>query len=146
MIDFAGDKLSYVFTVTGELIFCPVPVYVLPFSGDSYVEAKPNVTLPHLVKALNNCLCFLGGAPLNLISDNMRQVVTKSCRYEPVFTDMILTWARHNNIQLKDARVRASRNKPHVENEVKITYSRIYAPLIKFITPSMSLTAPFSDY
>lgn len=59
----------------------------------------------------------------------MRQVVTKSCRYEPVFTDMILAWAQHNNIHLKAARVRAPRDKAHVENEVKITNSRIYAPL-----------------
>ncbi|WP_207515241.1 IS21 family transposase [Longitalea luteola] len=129
MIDFAGDKLSYLHLSTGELIFCPVLVRVLPFSGYSYVEALPNASLPQLVKALNNCLRFLGGAPLNLIFDNMRQVVTKSCRYEPVFTDMILAWAQHNNIDLKTDRVRAPRDKAHVENEVKITYSRIYSPL-----------------
>jgi transposase len=129
MIDFAGDKLSYVDRETGERIDCPVLVCVLPFSGYSYVEALPNATLPQLVKALNNCLRFFGGAPLNLITDNMRQMVTKACRYEPVFTDMILSWAQHNNIHLKAARVRTPRDKPHVENEVKITYSRIYAPL-----------------
>jgi transposase len=113
----------------------------------SYVEALPNATLPQLVKALNNCLRFLGGAPLNLISDNMRQIVTKSCRYEPVFTDMILAWAQHNSIHLKTARVRAPRDKPHVENEVKITYARIYAPLRdKVYHSSMNLTAPFSGY
>lgn len=129
MIDFAGDKLSYVDPCTGELFLCPVLVCVLPFSGYSYVEALPNATLPQLVKALNNCLRFMGGAPLNLLSDNMRQVVTKSCRYEPVFTNMILAWAQHNSIHLKTARVRSPRDKPHVENEVKITYARIYAPL-----------------
>jgi transposase len=129
MIDFTGDKLSYIYLSTGELIFCPVLVCVLSFSGYSYVEAWPNATLPQLVKALNNCLRFLGGAPLNLKSDNMWQVVTKSCRYEPVFTDIILAWAQHNIIHLKAARVRAPRNNAHVENEVKITYSRIYAPL-----------------
>jgi transposase len=136
MIDFAGDKLYYVDPCTGEQILCPVLVCVLPFSGYSYVEALPNATLPQLVKALNNCLRFMGGAPLNLISDNMRQVVTKSCRYEPVFTDMILAWAQHNSIHLKAARVRSPRDKPHVENEVKITYARIYAPLRDKIIPS----------
>lgn len=129
MIDFAGDKLYYVEPGTGEQILCPVLVCVLLFSGYSYVEALPNATLPQLVKALNNCLRFMGGAPMNLIPDNMRQVVTKSCRYEPVFTDMILAWAQHNSIHLKAARVRSPRDKPHVENEVKITYARIYAPL-----------------
>lgn len=129
MIDFAGDKLFYIDRQTGERIDCPVLVCVLPFSGYSYVEALPNASLPQLVKALNNCLRFFGGAPMNLITDNMRQMVTKTCRYEPVFTDMILAWSQHNSIHLKAARVRAPRDKPHVENEVKITYSRIYAPL-----------------
>lgn len=59
MINFAGDKLFYV----DELIPCPVLVYVLPFSGYSYVEALPNASLPQLVKVLNNCLRFFGGAP-----------------------------------------------------------------------------------
>jgi transposase len=129
MIDFAGDKLPYTDPLSGELIYCPVLVCVLPFSGYSYVEALPNASLPQLVKALNNCLRYFGGAPVNLITDNMRQMVTKSCRYEPVFTDLILAWAQHNNIHLKAARVRSPRDKPHVENEVRITYSRIYAPM-----------------
>lgn len=129
MIDFAGDKLSYTDRTTGEVIYCQVLVCVLPFSGYSYVEALPNATLPQLVKGLNNCLRFFGGAPLVLIADNMKQVVTKSCKYEPLFTHMITDWSLHNKIHLKAARVRKPRDKPHVENEVKITYNRIYAPL-----------------
>jgi hypothetical protein len=42
---------------------------------------------------------------------------------------MISAWALHNNIHLVAARVRKPRDKAHVENEVKIAYSRIYAPL-----------------
>lgn len=129
MIDFAGDKLYYVDPIKDDAIPCPVLVCVLPFSGYSYVEALPDASLPQLVKALNNALRFFAGAPSNLITDNMRQMVTKACRYEPVFTDFIQQWAQHNNIHLKAARVRSPRDKAHVENEVKITYSRIYAPL-----------------
>jgi hypothetical protein len=66
---------------------------------------------------------------MSLLTDNMKQYVTKSCRYEPLFTDMILAWSQHNNIHLKATRVREPRDKPHVENEVKVTYSRIYAPM-----------------
>ncbi len=107
MIDFAGDKLYYPDPGNKELITCPVLVCVLPFSGYSYVEALPNASLVQLVKALNNCLRFFGGSPLNLITDNMRQMVTRSCRYEPLFTDLVLAWAQHNNIHLKAARVRS---------------------------------------
>jgi transposase len=42
---------------------------------------------------------------------------------------MISAWALHNGIHLLVARVRKPRDKAHVENEVKIAYSRIYAPL-----------------
>lgn len=141
MIDFAGDKLYYTDADSGELIPCPVLVCVLPFSGYSYVEALPNASLPQLVKALNNCLRFFAGAPMSLLTDNMKQMVTKSCKYEPVFKQMIPAWSQHNNIHLKAARVRSSRDKAHVENEVKITYSRIYAPMRnKCITLLMNST------
>jgi hypothetical protein len=84
MIDFAGDKMSYVDRSTGELIFCPVLVCVLPFSKYTFAIALADATIPQVIKALNSCLQYLGGVPLSLKTDNMKQVVTKSCRYEPV--------------------------------------------------------------
>lgn len=59
----------------------------------------------------------------------MRQWVSKSCKYEPAFTDMLETWANHNNIALLAARPYKPKDKPTVENNVKITYRRIYAAL-----------------
>jgi transposase len=129
MVDFAGDHICYVERESGELISCPVLVCVLPFSGYSYVEALANASLPQVVKALNACLDYLGGVPLQLKSDNMKQLVHKSCRYEPVFTEMIQQWALHNQMGLLAARVRKPKDKAAVENEVKLTYQRIYAPL-----------------
>lgn len=129
MIDFAGDRLHVTEPSTEKKIPCQVLVCVLPFSGYSYVKALPNATIPWLVKALNDCILYFGGAPQSLKCDNMRQAVTKACKYEPQFTEMIRNWALHNNIYLQAARVRKPRDKAHVENEVKITYSRIYAPL-----------------
>jgi transposase len=59
----------------------------------------------------------------------MRQWVSKSCKYEPVFTEMLEQWANHNNIALLAARPYKPKDKPSVENNVKITYRRIYAGL-----------------
>lgn len=128
-VDFAGDMLHYVDPCTGELIACPVYVAVLPFSGYGYVEALPDAKLPQVVKALNHTLDYFGGIPLSVKSDNMRQWVSKSCKYEPAFTDMLETWANHNNIALLAARPYKPKDKPSVENNVKITYRRIYAAL-----------------
>ncbi len=76
---------------------------VIPFSGYGYVEALPNATLPQVLRALYNCLDYFGGAP----------------------------WANHNNIALLASRPAKPKDKPSVENTVKITYQRIYAPLRK---------------
>lgn len=103
-VDFAGDELHYVDPATGEAIKCPVFVAVLPFSGYSYVEALSNAKLPQVVSALNHALEYFGGAPLAAKSDNMKQWVSKSNRYEPVFTGMLEQWANHNQIALLAAR------------------------------------------
>lgn len=103
-VDFAGDVLHYVDPSTTELVACPVYVAVLPFSGFGYVEALPDAKLPQVIKALNHTLDYFGGVPLSVKSDNMRQWVSKSCKYEPAFTDMLESWANHNNIALLAAR------------------------------------------
>jgi transposase len=129
MIDFAGDKLSYVDRDSGEIISCPVLVAVLPYSGYSYAIALANATLPQVVKGLNQCLRYFGGVPYSLKCDNMKQIVSRSCRYEPVFTEVIQQWALHYQISLVAARPGKPKDKALVENEVKLTYQRIYAPL-----------------
>jgi len=128
-VDFAGDKLHYVDLSTGEFIECPVFIGVLPFSSFDYVEALHNATLPQVLKALNNALDYFGGVPLSVKSDNMRQWVSKSCRYEPTFPEMLEQWAGHNHIALLAARPYKPRDKPSVENGVIIAYRRIYAQL-----------------
>lgn len=137
-VDFAGDPLYYVDPSSGEIIACPVFVGVLPFSGLSYVEALPNAKLVQVVKALNNTVEFFGGVPLSVKSDNMKQWVTKSCKYEPVFTEMLEQWSNHNNIALLAARPYKPKDKPSVENNVKITYRRVYALLRNDIFHSLA--------
>jgi len=129
MVDFAGDKMSYVNKATGEVISCPVLVCVLPFSKYTFAMALPDATTPQVIKGLNCCLQYFEGVPLSLKTDNMKQVVTKSCRYEPLFSEVLQQWSLHNNITLLATRVAKPKDKGAVENEVKIAYQRIYAPL-----------------
>lgn len=129
LVDFAGDSMSYVDKDSGEVIYCPVLVCVLPYSGYSYVVALANAQMPLLISALNDCLAFMGGVALNLKSDNMKQIVQKSCRYEPVFTELMQQWALHCKVTLLASRVRKPRDKAPVEAEVNRAYQRIYAPL-----------------
>jgi len=126
-IDFAGSKLHYIDKESGEVIQCPVLIGVLPFSGYSFVQALPNATLPQVLKALNNMLDYFGGVPLNILSDNMKQWVSRTCKYEPKFPDMLEQWAVHNHIGLLATRPGKPKDKASVENQVLITYRRIYA-------------------
>ena len=59
----------------------------------------------------------------------MKQIVTKANRYEPIFSEALKQWALHYNITLLATRVAKPKDKGAVENEVKIAYQRIYAPL-----------------
>ena len=128
-IDFAGKKLCYVDKYSGEIIECPVLVCVLVFSGYTYVEALPDASMVQVVAALNRCMAYFGGVPLHVVSDNMRQTVKSSNRYEPAFTELIDQWSIYYNTAFLAARVRKPRDKATVEKAVDIAYKRIYAPL-----------------
>lgn len=128
-IDFAGATMSYTDQLTGEVVHCPVLVCVLPYSGYSYVEALPSVRQKHLFDAMNRCMSFLGGVPKNILSDNMAQVVRKSNRYEPLFTEACEQWSVHYDTTFSATRVAKPKDKPSVENLVHLSYMRIYAPM-----------------
>jgi transposase len=129
MFDFAGDKIPLVDRHTGEVTWCLVLVCVLPFSGYIYVEAMLRATQLWLLKALNNAMSFFGGVPLSAKTDNMRQVVKKSNRYEPAFEDLAQQWSLHFGTTMMATRVRRPRDKASVESHVNVAYNRIYAPL-----------------
>lgn len=129
MFDFAGDKIALPDYQTGEITWCPVLVCVLPFSGFTYIEAILSANQQRLLKALNNALSFIGGVPQSAKTDNMKQVVKKSNRYEPAFEELAQQWSLHYGTTMMAARVRKPRDKASVESHVNAVYNRIYAPL-----------------
>ena len=129
MVDFAGDRMSYIDQDTGE---CHEPctlVCTMAYSNYTYVELLPNASTDELIRGLNNCLNYLGAIPRIALSDNMAQWVIKPHRYEPVFTIAMEAWANHNGILLQATRIASPKDKAPVENQVRIIYRRIYAPL-----------------
>jgi transposase len=129
MFDFAGDKIPLVDRNSGEIIKLPVFVCTLPFSGYTYIEALFSANREQLLKALNNALSYYGGVPRSAKTDNMKQIVKKSNRYEPAFDELAEQWSLHYNTTLMAARVRKPRDKASVESHVNAVYNRIYAPL-----------------
>ena len=130
-VDFAGKPLRYCDRATGELVECPVLVCTLPYSGYAYVEALSSARQEPLFNALHRCLEYLGGAPRTITRDNMKQYVIKNSRYEFSFAEVVNQWALHYRTDLEATRPRKPKDKPSVENGVKLSYLRIYALLRK---------------
>jgi transposase len=128
-LDFAGDKLSYVDTDSGELVSCEVLVCSLPFSGYSLALALPSQKQGDFVSGINWMLRKLGVLPKVLKMDNLKSGVIKAERYEPDFNELLLQLADHYGLVLKTARVRKPKDKPSVENAVCQVYRQAYAPL-----------------
>lgn len=127
--DFAGDPLSYIDRLTGEIVKCPVLICRLPFSGLTFIEALLNMKREQLITSLGHALDYFGGVPQSVKSDNLAQFVKKSSRYEPEFDEIAKQWSAHYNTFLSATRVAKPRDKASVESAVNTAYKRVYAPL-----------------
>ena len=128
-VDFAGKNLHYIDVHTGEIIPCPVLVCTLPYSGYTYVEALSSAKQEPLFCSMSLSQEYFGGVTRNTLSDNMKQVVEKNHRYEYSFQELADQWAVHYNTNLEATRPRKPKDKPTVENNVYISYLRIYSKL-----------------
>jgi transposase len=128
-VDFAGKNLHYIDVHTGEIIPCPVLVCTLPYSGYTYVEALSSARQEPLFCSMSLSQEYFGGVTRNILSDNMKQVVEKNQRYEYSFQELADQWSVHYNTNLEATRPRKPKDKPTVENNVYISYLRIYAKL-----------------
>lgn len=137
LVDFAGDKLHYVDTSTGEVIECEILICTFPFSQYTYVEALASQKQEDFIKGLSNALYFFGGVPQSIKTDNLKSAVIRANRYEPTFTEAMEHFGKHYNTTVMAARVRKPRDKASVENAVANAYRRIYAPLRNTVFDSL---------
>ena len=96
-IDFADDPLYLTHPKTREHTVVVVLCCVLLFSELSYVIALPTASLEHFFWGLSQCYNYLGGVPITNHSDNMKQWVKRTDRYEPTFNDAALEWSTYYN-------------------------------------------------
>lgn len=129
MIDFAGKKLCYTEASTGEIIYCQVFVSVLPFSGLIFCFAVHSQTTEDFTHCINEMLRYYQGVPLTILTDNLKTVVTRPSKYEPVFTEVCYQLSEHYSTTFSATRPYHPRDKAMVERAVMICYQHIYAPL-----------------
>jgi transposase len=140
-VDFAGKKLPYIDSETGELIYCPVFVSCLPFSDYAFALVVRSQSIEDFIYALKRCLEFLGGCPMVLVPDNFKSAIIKANRYEPDINRALEDFCNHYKITVLPARVASPKDKALVENQVKLTYNRVFARLRKqqfFDLPSLN--------
>lgn len=129
-IDFAGEGLSYVVRDTGEIIKCQVFIAVMPFSGMVFCIAVHNQQTAAVICCINAMFRYIGGLPAGyIICDNMKTLVSKAGKTEPVLTDACNQLSDHYGTVFSAARPYSPRDKPNVERGVAIAYGRIYTPL-----------------
>lgn len=128
-VDFAGDKLSYIDTETGEVITCEVLVCAMPYSHFMYAVALPSQKQDDFISGLVKALNYMGAVPQVVKCDNLKSAVIKPDRYTPEFTEAMEYFAQYYGTTAMATRVAKPRDKASVEKAVDICYMRIYAPL-----------------
>jgi len=128
-IDFSGKKLHYIDRSTGELIACEIFVACLPFSDYAFAIAVRSQQTPDFLYALSCCLEAMGGVPKAIVPDNLKAAVIKANKYEPVLNQSMEDFANHYGTVVVPARSGKPKDKSLVENQVKMIYSRVFAPL-----------------
>ena len=146
MIDFAGDKLSYVDTQTGEKVHVEVFVGTMPFSGFTFAIAVPSQQVEDFAYALRMCIEALGGVPRVVIPDNLKSAVIKADRWNPKLNKALIDMGNHYGFVTLPARAGRPTDKAPVESDVNRIYQRVYAKLRKRVFYSlMELNQAISD-
>lgn len=127
--DFTGQKLSYVDRETGEIHECEVFVASLPASDYGFALAVPSQTVDDFVYAINKCFRSIGGAPKIIVTDNLKASVIKADRYEPDINHVMERLADHYGCVVIPARSIHPKDKALVEDQVRLVYRRVFAPL-----------------
>jgi len=125
--DFAGDRLY----LTDSRTHVRTPVVVLccifPYSGFAFAIALMSANMENLFYGLSKALACFGGVPETVKTDNMKQWVKKTSRYEPAFTQATEEWCLHYNVHPEVTRVGRPTDKSSIEGFVNKMYQFIYA-------------------
>lgn len=128
-IDFAGDTMEYTDLETGEVVSVQLFVACLPATDYGYALGVPSQRTEDLVFAISSAFKAIGGVPRILVPDNLKSAVVKTDPYEPTLNRVLEDLANHYGCVVLPARPRRPKDKSLVEDQVKLVYQRVYAPL-----------------
>ncbi|MEX6430995.1 IS21 family transposase, partial [Ferrimicrobium acidiphilum] len=109
-LDFAGDTVPIWDAKTGEVDFA-AQLFVAVMGASSYTFAKAfaNQKAESWTAGGTAAFEYMGAVPMCVVPDNPKAVVIKPSKYDPVFNESYLEWARHYEVTILPARPRKPR-------------------------------------
>jgi transposase len=126
-VDWAGMTLAVI--DAGVAREAQVFVACLPCSDLIYAEAAWTQRQEDWLGAHVRAFGYLGGCPEKLVPDNTKTGVSEANYWDPVLNRSYQELARHYGVAIVPARVRRPRDKPTVENAVRLVERWVLAPL-----------------
>jgi transposase len=128
-VDYAGQTVGITDPETGEIHEAQIFVATLGASSYTFAEATLGQDLPSWIQSHVHAFEFFQGATEILTPDNLRDAVTRSCRYEPDLNATYREMAEHYGAVIIPARVKKARDKAKVESGVLQVERWVLAPL-----------------
>jgi transposase len=128
-VDYAGQTMEVTDPETGEIHPAHIFVATLGASNYTFAEATLSQDLPSWIQSHVHAFEFFQGVTEILTPDNLRDAVTRSCRYEPDLNASYREMAEHYGTVIIPARVAKPRDKAKVESGVLQVERWVLAPL-----------------
>ncbi len=128
-VDYAGQTMEITDSETGEIHPTQIFVATLGASNYTFAEATLCQDLPSWIQSHVHAFEFFQGVTEILVPDNLRDAVTRSCRYEPDLNASYREMAEHYGAIIIPARVAKPRDKAKVESGVLQVERWVLAPL-----------------
>ncbi len=128
-VDYAGATLEVIDGLTGEVQSAQIFVATLGASSLTFAEATWSQKLPDWIGSHTRAFSYFGGVPRQVVPDNLKSAVVKTCLYDPEVNRTYAEMAAHYDTAIVPARPRKPRDKAKVEVGVQVVERRILARL-----------------
>jgi transposase len=128
-VDYAGQTMEITDPETGEIHEAQIFVATLGASNYTFAEATRSQDLASWIQSHVHAFEFFQGVTEILVPDNLRDAVTRSCRYEPDLNASYREMADYYSTVIIPARVGKPRDKAKVETGVLQVERWVLAPL-----------------
>jgi transposase len=128
-VDYAGQTMEITDPETGQIHEAQIFVATLGASNYTFAESTLSQDLPSWIQSHVRAFEFFQGVPQILTPDNLKDAVTRPCRYEPDLNATYREMAEHYGAVIIPARVKKPKDKAKVESGVLQVQRWVLAPL-----------------